>query len=112
MEYLELSIISQYREMLGLEVFEQTLDLYIEQSGLYLDKLQKVIEIEDYAQWKDDCHVLKSASGNTGLKQVHAKVSELEYSEKPFTELAKELESLIELNNISIVELKKWLAQS
>lgn len=112
MEYLELTIISQYREMLGLDVFEQTLELYTEQSDIYLNKLQKTIELEDYALWKDNCHVLKSASGNTGLKLVHKKVSDLEYSDKPFTELAKELDGLIELNQISIKELKKWLAES
>lgn len=111
MDLLELEIITQYKDVLGAEIFQQTVDLYVEQSDKYINKLEQAISDSSYDAWQDSCHILKSASGNTGLKCVFAKVSELEYSKRSFTEFTIEVEALKVLNQQSISAIKKWLAQ-
>lgn len=111
MELLDLEIAGQYKDVLGVEVFGETVDLYVEQSHLYLDKLKQAVVDKNYLNWQDSCHILKSASGNTGLKQVFLKVKELEYSKDDFEQLSKALEELELLNSQSIAAIQKWLAQ-
>lgn len=111
MDLLETEIINQYKDVLGAEVFQQTIDLYIEQSDIYINKLQQAISNSSYEAWQESCHILKSASGNTGLKCMFAKVNELEYSQQSFNELNIEVEALKVLNQQSISAIKKWLAQ-
>lgn len=111
MQILDEVIINQYRDVLGAEVFNQSVNLYVEQSDIYLKQLNSAVTQKDYQQWQSGCHILKSASGNTGLKQVFTLVSNIEYSKDSFTELAKQLSQLEQLNNHSIEVLKKWLAQ-
>lgn len=110
MEILDKELIKQYMDVLGSEVFNQTVDLYIEQSEIYLKQLNNAITNQDYTLWQESCHILKSASGNTGLKQVFNKAGTVEYSKQDFTQLAKDLEELYELNTISIEQIQKWLA--
>ncbi|WNC71653.1 Hpt domain-containing protein [Thalassotalea psychrophila] len=110
MEFLDKELIKQYMDVLGSEVFNQTVDLYIEQSEIYLNQLRDAIKNQDYTLWQESCHILKSASGNTGLKQVFAKAGNAEYSKQEFVLLAKDLDELQELNKISIEQIQKWLA--
>lgn len=110
MEFLDKELIKQYMDVLGSEVFNQTVDLYIEQSEIYLQQLNNAISNQDYALWQESCHILKSASGNTGLKQVFNKAGNVEYSKQEFGYLAKDLDELQELNKVSIEQIQKWLA--
>ncbi len=112
MDLLDLDLIRQYREVLGSETYLQTIALYEEQSWLYIEKLTKAIASESYQDWQDSCHILKSASGNTGLKLVYGKASELEYSKQQFSILANEIPELTLLNQQSISAIKKWLTGS
>ena len=111
MDILDKELIKQYMDALGNEVFNQTVDLYIEQSKIYLNQLSNAISTKDYSLWQESCHILKSASGNTGLKQVFTKAGDVEYSRQDFEQLAKDLDELHEINNVSIVQIQKWLAQ-
>ncbi|WP_185962620.1 Hpt domain-containing protein [Thalassomonas sp. M1454] len=111
MELLDLEIAGQYKDVLGIEVFSETVDLYVEQSQLYIDKLKQAVAEQNYANWQESCHILKSASGNTGLKQVFNQVKELEYSKDDFAVLSVALEKLESLNKESIQAIKKWLTQ-
>lgn len=111
MQILDETIINQYRDVLGSEIFNETVNLYIEQSAIYLKQLNLAVSEKDYPQWQDGCHILKSASGNTGLKQVFSLVSDIEYSKENFDELAKKLLELEQLNQHSIAVLQKWLAE-
>ena len=111
MELLDLEIAGQYKDVLGVEVFGETVDLYVEQSHLYLDKLKQAVVEKNYLNWQDSCHILKSASGNTGLQQVFLKLKELEYAKDDFEQLSKALEELELLNLQSIAAIQKWLAQ-
>ncbi|WOH37150.1 hypothetical protein RI844_17560 [Thalassotalea fonticola] len=110
MEFLDKELIKQYMDALGNEVFNQTIDLYIEQSEIYLKQLNNAISDQNYTLWQESCHILKSASGNTGLKQVFIKAGNIEYSKRDFSQLAKDLDELHQLNKISIEHIQKWLA--
>ncbi|WP_371376166.1 Hpt domain-containing protein [Thalassotalea aquiviva] len=111
MDFLNTELMTQYKDMLGADMYQQTVDLYEQQSQNYLTKLSDAVEQQDYDHWKDSCHILKSASGNLGLKKVFEKVAELEYSKQDFAILATELDALKVLNNASMVALKEWLNQ-
>lgn len=111
MEALNLEIINQYKDMLGADMFLETISLYEQQASEYFIKLAQAIQDEDYAQWKDSCHILKSASGNVGLKDVYEKVKDLEYSKESFEYLSTQLSMLKTLNDDGLVAVKKWLAQ-
>ncbi len=111
MDVLNFEIINQYKDMLGAEMFLETVDLYEQQTVEYFEKLEDAIGAEDYKQWKDSCHVIKSASGNVGLKAVYTKVAAMEYCEDSFAELADQLQTLKQLNVDGLVEIKKWLTQ-
>ncbi|KGJ99297.1 Hpt domain-containing protein [Thalassotalea sp. ND16A] len=110
MDFLDDTLIEQYLDVLGFDVFLQTVALYVEQSSIYLQQLDQAIEQQDYAMWQESCHILKSASGNTGLKQVFSKAGELEYSTQEFTKLAQGLAELKQLNKVSIERIQKRLA--
>ena len=110
MDFLDVILIEQYQDVLGPEVFLQTVALYEQQSAIYFKQLDRAIEQQDYALWQDSCHILKSASGNPGLTQVFSKAGELEYSKLEFTDLAQGLTELEQLNKVSIELLHKRLA--
>ncbi|OUS23867.1 hypothetical protein A9Q98_14535 [Thalassotalea sp. 42_200_T64] len=110
MDFLDDTLIEQYLDVLGFDVFLQTVALYVEQSSIYLKQLHQAIEQQDHALWQESCHILKSASGNTGLKQVFSKAGELEYSKQEFSSLAQGLAELEQLNITSIERIQKRLA--
>ncbi|TLU67156.1 hypothetical protein FE810_02400 [Thalassotalea litorea] len=109
MDILDKTLISQYRDVLGHEVFMQNVDLYKEQAVKYFLKLEQAIELQSYPQWQENCHILKSASGNTGLKEVYQLASDLEYSQADFSELSEQLMNLIVKNDQAIKALEQWL---
>ena len=111
MEYLNSTLIAQYQEVLGNDVFVETVELYKEQAQKYFQQLQLSIEGQDQESWQEGCHILKSASGNIGLHAVFTLVGELEYSTDSFDVFAKQLQELIELNEISVELLTKKLTQ-
>ncbi|WP_068545854.1 Hpt domain-containing protein [Thalassotalea crassostreae] len=111
MPILNKALIEQYRDALGNDVFLETINLYVEQSAIYLEQLAQSTKDKDYKYWQESCHILKSASGNSGLEQVFKKVADLEYSKEEFSQLEKQLAELSELNEIGIREIKQFLQQ-
>ena len=111
LEYLNSPLIEQYQDVLGPEVFNETVELYKEQAQKYIQQLKQSLQQEDRKEWQEGCHILKSASGNIGLQAVFTVVGELEYSGESFAELGSKLQSLIELNESSLEFLTKKLTQ-
>lgn len=110
MEHLNTQIISEYTKALGKDVFLQTIDLYEQQAATYFTHLAEAVEKSDYHAWQQHCHIMKSAAGNVGLNSLHQLLGSVEYSKDDFSQLNSELLKMRELHQLSLVELKKWLA--
>ncbi len=107
--HLDTQLLDGYRESLGREIVQQMLDLYIQQSEIYLGDINKAIVQESQSNWQEYCHKMKGATASVGLIVLHAELVSLEKSEIDWSEKIKHLEALSKLNQIAIAAFKNWL---
>ena len=63
---LDIDLLKGYLDNLGREVVQQMLDLYTQQSTLYLSDIQSTLETQDESEWRDKCHKMKGAGRQCG----------------------------------------------
>lgn len=105
---LDLSILSGYRDNLGLAVLTQMIELYIQQSAQYLSAIDLAIALEE-KDWQESCHKMKGASGSVGLIKVNQKVAAMEKAQLSETEKKQALTELASLNTAGINAFQQWL---
>ncbi len=110
-EQIDLTLINGYLAALDLAVIQQMLDLYIQQSQLYLTAIDGAVVAEDQQLWQEQCHKMKGAAASTGLSQVHQKLIAIEKSTQAWATKAQHVNALRLLNNNAIVAFEQWLAE-
>jgi HPt (histidine-containing phosphotransfer) domain-containing protein len=109
-EQLDVNLLDGYLESLGLDIVEQMLALYIQQSITYLDDISDSLEQESQTLWEERCHKMKGATGSVGLLAAHAKLVAIEKISDQWAEKSTHMSELIEINRKAIDAFKTWLA--
>ncbi|MBA6389817.1 Hpt domain-containing protein [Colwellia sp. BRX10-3] len=110
-QHIDLTLIKGYLEALDLAVIQQMLDLYIQQSALYLLAINSAVVDDDQKSWQEQCHKMKGAAASAGLSQVHQKLIVLEKSTEDSETKNQHLQALRLLNQQAIAEFQQWLAE-
>ncbi|MAG75239.1 MAG: phosphorelay protein [Colwelliaceae bacterium] len=105
------ALIQGYLENLGVSVVERMLDLYIQQSAIYLQEIEQAIATESQDDWQERCHKMKGAAASVGLMNIHAFMADIEKSTLPWAEKDQLIEQVSELNVEAIERFKVWLAK-
>lgn len=108
-EQLDLTLINGYLEVLDHAVIQQMLDLYSQQSVLYLAEIENAVTLADQKLWQEQCHKMKGAAASTGLCQVHKKLVEIEKSEQSWQIKSEHLQELRLLNQAGMKVFEQWL---
>lgn len=108
-KHLDLMLINGYLEALDISVIKQMLDLYIEQSALYISAITSAATQSDNKAWQEQCHKMKGAAASAGLKLVHEKLINLEKSCESSDHKIQQTQALLVLNNEAIAEFQQWL---
>ena len=109
--HIDLILINGYLEALDLAVIEQMLDLYVQQSALYLTAINSAVVTADQKAWQEQCHKMKGASASAGLSQVHQKLILIEKSNEDSETKAQHLQVLSLLNQQAIAAFQQWFAE-
>jgi HPt (histidine-containing phosphotransfer) domain-containing protein len=109
-EPLDVNLLEGYLESLGLDIVEQMLALYIQQSITYLDDISDSLEQKSQALWEERCHKMKGATGSVGLLAAHAKLVAIEKISGQWAEKSTYMSELIEVNRNAIEAFNTWLA--
>ena len=108
-EQLDVNLLDGYLESLGLDIVEQMLDLYIQQSIIYLEDISDSLEQKSQELWEERCHKMKGATGSVGLLAAHAKLVVIEKISDQWAEKSTHMLELVEINREAIDTFKKWL---
>jgi HPt (histidine-containing phosphotransfer) domain-containing protein len=107
---LDTDLLAGYVENLGKDIVQQMLDLYIQQSVVYLRDIKEAITECSQSLWQDHCHKMKGATGSVGLTSVHAKLVAIEKSADDWGLKEDYANDLAELNNEAITRFTEWLS--
>ncbi|WP_448567050.1 Hpt domain-containing protein [Thalassotalea ganghwensis] len=108
---LDISLLQGYLDNLGKDVVQQMLDLYKQQSVVYLQDIDSALQEESQVNWQESCHKMKGATGSVGLIAVHRHLVEIEKSTAPWSEKTLALKELKALNEQAKNEFTQWLVQ-
>lgn len=108
-KHLDLTLIHGYLEALDISVIKQMLDLYVEQSALYIVEIQHAANSGDSKAWQEHCHKMKGSAASAGLKLVHEKLIDLEKTNENNDYKVAQTTLLLALNLESIAEFQQWL---
>jgi HPt (histidine-containing phosphotransfer) domain-containing protein len=86
------------------------LDLYIQQSQVYLSEIETAITLADQAMWQEQCHKMKGSAASAGLSQVHQDLIDIEKSTEDWSIKSGRLKALTVLNQQAIDVFKQWLS--
>jgi len=106
---LDFNLLQDYLDNLGIDIVQQMLDLYVQQSELYLVGIQENALAANQEAWQEACHKMKGAAGSVGLLMVHKNLTEIEKSTAVVNEKMAYVQELISLNNKAINVFKQWL---
>jgi HPt (histidine-containing phosphotransfer) domain-containing protein len=109
-QHLDLTLINGYLEALDVDVLQQMLDLYVQQSQVYLSEIDETIAREDQKQWQEHCHKMKGSAASAGLSQVHEKLIAIEKSTDAWSMKVEHLNVLKLMTQQAIDAFKQWLS--
>lgn len=107
---LDGELLQGYLDNLGKGIVQKMLDLYQQQSAIYLEEIEKAISAQSQTLWQEKCHKMKGAAGSTGLVDVHSKLVAIEKSVDNWSEKSQDLSELIKLNRTALASFNEWLA--
>lgn len=110
-EQLNIALMQDYLHSLDVDILMQMIDMYQEESEIYIQNIEEAINASDQLAWISSCHKMKGAAASAGLKAVNETLVEIEKSMEDWTTKAKYLKSLTELNHESIINLRFWLQE-
>lgn len=108
-DQLDITLINGYLEVLDHAVIQQMLDLYSQQSGIYLAEIENAIILENQKLWQEQCHKMKGAAASTGLCKVHRKLVEIEKTEQSWQLKSEHMQELKLLNQAGMTVFEQWL---
>jgi len=106
---IDQTLIQGYLDNLGKQVVQQMLDLYIQQSVVYIDDINGSLDTKVQEQWHERCHKMKGAAGSVGLTEVHALLVSIEKSTENWETKRAHISRLTNLNSEAISQFKQWL---
>jgi len=106
---LDFNLLQDYLDNLGKDIVQQMLDLYVQQSELYLVNIQENSPVANQDAWQEACHKMKGAAGSVGLLMVHQSLASIEKSTAVANEKMVYVQELISLNNKATSDFKQWL---
>ena len=105
---LDEELLNGYLEQLDKSIIAKMLDLYMQQSQIYLGEISAAVEEDSQEQWQDRCHKMKGAAGSIGLKQLHAKLVMAEKFTEEQNQKRLLLAEILKLNDAAITAFKSW----
>jgi len=108
---LDLNLLSSYLTNLGKQTLTKMIDLYIQQSKIYLQDIEQALAESSQTLWQEHCHKMKGASASVGFTQVNGLLVTMEKSMEANAMKAKDLQKLNRLNQAAITEFEQWLAE-
>jgi len=108
-ELIDKALIQGYLDNLGVSVVNQMLDLYEQQSRVYLEDIDKALQDKSQQLWQEKCHKMKGAAGSVGLKQVHGHLVNIEKSTENWIKKGEYYTHLTDLNNEALISFRQWL---
>ena len=108
---LDTDLLTGYVENLGKDIVQQMLDLYIQQSVVYLKDIDEALTACSQPLWQESCHKMKGATGSVGLTAVHAKLVSIEKSSEASEVKKTYTKELDELNKDAINNFTTWLSE-
>ena len=106
---LDEELLANYINNIGKDVVVKMVDLYKQQSKIYLNDINNAIVLQSTFLWIEHCHKMKGAAGSVGLKALHTYLETIEESEVLNEEKSLMLVELTELNDLGIAALNIWL---
>ena len=106
---LDKELLTGYLNDLTKDIVQKMIELYTQQSNIYLDDIGGSVVQESHELWREHCHKMKGAAGSVGLKQVHAYLVSVEKSLDSFDQKAVTLSELTQLNKEGITAFNQWL---
>ena len=106
---IDLTLAQGYLDNLGKQVVQKMLDLYIQQSVVYIDDINASLDSKVQEQWHERCHKMKGAAGSVGLIDVHAHLVAIEKISGEWDVKRTHLVRLTNLNSDAISQFKQWL---
>ncbi|GLX77952.1 hypothetical protein tinsulaeT_12920 [Thalassotalea insulae] len=107
---LDMALLSGYLDNLGAEIVQQMLDLYQQQSVVYLNDINQAMEVQSQPDWQESCHKMKGAAGSAGLIGVHQKLVAIEKSTDSWPIKKQYFQELSTLNQAAISCFTQWLS--
>jgi len=107
---LDLNLLSGYLTNLGKDTLNKMLNLYIEQSNVYLQDIKHALDESSQSLWQEHCHKMKGASASVGCSSVNGLLITMEKSIEDENIKRKNLQQLKLLNQTAITEFEQWLA--
>jgi len=107
---LDFNLLGGYLTNLGKQTVNKMLELYEQQSKVYLLDIEQALVISSQQLWQEHCHKMKGASASVGLTQVNSLLVVMEKSNKEETLKAEDIKQLKSLNEAAITAFTQWLA--
>ncbi len=111
-DILDLVLLQGYLDNIGTDVVLQMLDLYIKQSEIYLEDIDRASIGNSQIVWHDACHKMKGAAGSVGLKKVHANLVAIENLTETSAIKQQAVIALTKVNQVAIEMFQVWIKQS
>ncbi|GAA5138205.1 Hpt domain-containing protein [Thalassotalea piscium] len=108
-EHLDITLLESYLDSLTVDIVQKMLEMYIQQSSIYLEEIASSITNQSQSDWQNSCHKMKGASASIGFLLVHKQLVTLEKSEEQWSVKNGLIAQLITLNEQAIKAFQKWL---
>lgn len=102
-------LLQGYINDLGILLVQKMLDLYTQQSIIYLEEINKAVNDKSQQGWSASCHKMKGAAGSVGLVVVFDYLVEIEKSIEPWQQKTTNYVELLNLNDRGILSLSEYL---
>jgi len=106
---LDEELLSGYLDNLGENIVRQMIELYTQQSKIYLNDIQGAIKEQTSDLWQEHCHKMKGAAGSVGLIKLHRYLVTIEKSQDSSDKKLEMTDELQRLNDSAISAFNHWL---
>jgi|TARA_B110000902_G_C13907830_1_gene437050 HPt (histidine-containing phosphotransfer) domain-containing protein len=106
---LDEELLSSYLSHLGKDIIKQMIDLYQQQSKIYLDDINQAAIEQSPLLWETHCHKMKGAAGSVGLKVLHSYLLTIENSDASREDKLLMIIKLREQNDTGVTAFIFWL---
>ena len=106
---LDTELLSGYLDSLGENIVKQMIELYTQQSKIYLNDISDAIKEQSHGLWQEHCHKMKGAAGSVGLIRLHSYLVTVEKSQEVNDKKLIMLAELNKQNDLAISAFNQWL---